>query len=151
VGQSFTDSAGRKWDVAVTAADLTACREEAGVALGRLPLDKLAEELADAEKLVAVLFVLVKDQIAKLGLTPEQFARGLDGDALEAATVAFWRAWADFSPRQTRRLVLGLVDKTLEDQRAAVDKAMEFLTSSGSAGSLEVPPGATPDPTASGR
>ena len=150
MAREFADAAGRKWSLSFTAADLTAIREGTGLTVGKMALDKLAEELSDPEQLVAVLWVLVEDQAAKVGLTPEQFARGLDGDAMEAATLGFWRAWADFCPPHPRRLILGMVDKMLEDQRAAVDKAMEtLLTSNGSAGSSGAPPASTPGPTPS--
>lgn len=150
---TFADTAGRKWVVSVTVADLKRVRQETDVELGKLPVDKLAELMADPERFVDVLWVLVQDQAAKVGVTPEQFGRSLGGDALEAADRAFWRAWADFCPRQTRRLMLGLAEKAEAERERAVDRALEELakpTSNGSATNSPGVPASTPTAGPSG-
>jgi hypothetical protein len=46
-----------------------------------------------------VLWVAVEADAIRAGVTPEQFAAGLDGDALDRAAVAFMEAVLDFFHR----------------------------------------------------
>jgi hypothetical protein len=145
--RAFKDTAGRTWVVSVTVADLKRIRQLTGIELGKLPVGKLVETLSDPETFVDVLFVLVKDQADRAGISDEQFGRSLGGDTLENASQVFWRAWADFCPSQTRRLLLGLAETAEERTRELVDKALEELrtpTTSGTPSPSPAPPGSNP-------
>jgi hypothetical protein len=126
-GQTFTDSAGRTWLVEVNAWQLKRVRQALGVELGKMSIDQLAKLVTDPEPFVDVLFVLLKDQAEKLPLTDEEFGRGLGGDGLESAVVAFWRAWADFCPSQTRPLMLRLAKEAEAMTAEAVAGGMAKL------------------------
>lgn len=80
--RSFTDTAGRTWPVAITVADLKRVRQLAGIELGKLTLQGLAELVADPATFADVIYVLVKDQADRLGVSDEQFGRSLSGDGL---------------------------------------------------------------------
>lgn len=110
----FTDNAGRVWRMSITLADLKRVRELTGVKIGDLIDDNfrpLVELLSDLEKLVDVIYVLCEPEATKLGVTAEQFGRGLFGDAIEAAAQAFQRALANFFPSRVRQMMSGLTEK----------------------------------------
>lgn len=144
--QTFRDSAGREWLVEINVWQLRRVRQSAGVELGKMPLEKLADLTADPEKFVDVLYALVKDQADKAGVSDSDFGRGLGGDGLESAVLAFWRAYAFFSPSQTRKLLLGLADRAEAMTREAVARGLaaletlDPLTSNGSATNSPGPP-----------
>lgn len=98
---TFTDHAGRTWTVAIHVAAVKRCRALASVDLYGLVDDKfegLSKLLSDPCGLVDVLYVLCKDEADKLGVSDEDFGRGLGGDSLERATAAFLEELTDFFP-----------------------------------------------------
>lgn len=141
--RAFTDTGGRIWPVSVTVADLKRVRQVLGVELGKMTLQQLAELVADPASFADVLYVLVRREHPDV--TDEQFGEALCGDPLEAASLAFWRAWADFCPSQTRPLVLALARKAAEMRAEAVEQATTILN--GSLASWPAPrAGSTPAP-----
>jgi hypothetical protein len=154
---TFTDTDGRQWRVALTAGDLRPLREHCRVEVGKLLPNKMAglgELLADPERLIDAVRVLVRGQHPEV--TDEQFGRSLGGDALEDLADAFVRALADFSPRQSRRPLLAILQKAAELETTAADRltaAVEgldpaaLLTSSVSAGSSPASSASTPAPS----
>lgn len=93
----FTDRHGREWGLTLTVADLKPLRDDlkfdvTGLASG----EQIGRVLyGDPEGLVAVLHLLAKPT----GVTPDEFADGFDGPALERAGEALLEAFADFFPR----------------------------------------------------
>jgi hypothetical protein len=162
---TFRDNAGRVWSVEINYASIKACRGLLGVdLLGLLDDDfaGLARLTADLIGLIDVLFVLCRDEAARLGVTDEDFGRALRGDALEHAADAFLADLADFFPnprvraglrgvlakgRRVRDLVLDHAEGLL----AAVDPDSEarklIASSGGSPGSSASTP--APSPSAS--
>ncbi len=88
--------------------------------------DLLARD--QAEQFVAVLWALVEPQAKALGVTPEQFAAGFDGDALDAAADAFWGAFAAFCPARARTAMLALAARAKEWAAEAAAAAEASLT-----------------------
>jgi hypothetical protein len=126
VSHEFRDQTGRAWIVNVTVPDLKRVRESTGEALGKMDLQKLLEMVADPERFVDVLFALVGGQ--RVDVTGEDFGRSLGGDSLESAQTVFLRAWADFCPSRGRTLLLTLAEKAEAHQQAAMDAAMQQLS-----------------------
>lgn len=125
----FADRHGRAWTPTVTVADLKPLREElkfdpAGLSDGR----RLFEVLyAEPEKLVAVLHLLARPK----GVSPEEFADGFDGPALERGGVALLEAFADFFPRS--RIAQAMKTAVRGAMEEADEAVITFLRSSGSA------------------
>lgn len=128
--KSFKDGAGRTWDVEIDAWLIKQVAARTGVQLARLLDDNWAlwgELVKDPVKFVDVLFVLVGDRAEKLGVSEEQFFRGLSGDPLEAAYEAFRGAFADFSPRHLRAILNAASDKAKVATERATEKALRTL------------------------
>lgn len=160
---TFCDNAGRVWSVEVNYSSIKACRGLLGVdLLGLLDDDfaGLAKLTADAIGLIDVLYVLCRDEAAKLGVTDEDFGRALRGDALEHAADAFLADLADFFPnprvragltaviakgRSVRDLMLDHAETLL----AAVDPASEARRLIASSGGSPAPSASTPGPSPS--
>ncbi len=124
---TFSDKAGREWvlDLDVTALEQVESRTE--VRLDQLLADGAAglqTLFAQPRKLVRVLWVLIEERAAKVGLTPEQFGRSFDGDALERAADALLRAVADFTPSRRRPVLLAAIAKAQELEAKAVEIAL---------------------------
>lgn len=112
---AFQDSEGNNFSVRLTVADLRTLKE-----LGAHPdellkdgLKGLAELLADAERVVSVLYALTHKQFPG-GRTPEQFAEIFDGDTLERGSLALLDAITDFIP-SSRRAALRELRAKLEE------------------------------------
>lgn len=101
----FKDEAGRDWHVFIGVAQLRKVREQTGFDGAGLLLHETFKQLGDPILLVDVLFVLLESQINAKQLTPEQFAEGFAGDAIERALDALVMAVADFLPSTQRAAV----------------------------------------------
>lgn len=161
--RQFTDLAGRVWTLAITFLEHRKIREATGVKVGDLVDDgckPLAELLGDPDRFCLVLWVLVRDQAAALGVNEEQFLKGLAGDPAEAAALRFVEALADFCPSQTRQLLLSLARKNQMVRTTAAELAaaeLEAITPDrirsalkGSASNSPESAGSIPDPGRSG-
>lgn len=98
----FKDRLGREWALDLTVGDLPAIKDALGVDLGQALRtgEGMAEFLfADPSALVRVLWVLAEQQATAKDVSPESFARGFDGPALERASDTLMGAVADFFPR----------------------------------------------------
>lgn len=121
----FTDSQKRQWVMAPTIGDIKRIRDLAGVdmfkiAEGNPP--KIADLIDDPMAFVDVLFALVKPQADEQGVSDEQFAAGLDGDAMYHATQAFWEGMADFFRNLHRQDMAAMIDQTMK----VIDRAVEI-------------------------
>ena len=117
-GREFTDSRGMVWNIWLTVGTVSYVRQQTGVLLTGMFADemKLIMELStDFEKLVNVLWAACREQADASGITAEEFAQRLGGDALGEAGEALVRATADFftSPEQ-RQAIHALLDKLSE-------------------------------------
>ena len=155
----FKDAAGREWDLRFTVATFGVVRRELGINLGDLLKPDHGEALGDLfmedpGKIGSLFWLLCEDQARAKDVGPEDFARGLDGDALWKAFDALLEARSDFSPPPLRAAIRkGLARLNGEMERAAnaaVDKALaesgstQTPTSNGSATNSAAPPAATP-------
>lgn len=166
--RSFVTTDGKEWTLSITYGTVKRLRTAAGVDFNDLSRDRwsgLGDLLADLEKFVGALWVLVESQAVAAGVAPEAFAELLDGDAIEAAANAFVGAVADFAPSQSRALLLALAAKgravadlaarTVTEEVAAVDPRtiLDRLTASASSEPASPTPASadsTPTPEPSG-
>ncbi|HEY1191911.1 MAG TPA: hypothetical protein VGE74_30045 [Gemmata sp.] len=115
----FRDNVQREWSIVIDVVEMEKVHQRTGVTIWHLLKDGLAELRAlqaNPILFVRVLYVLCEGQAEKLGVTPEQFGRGLSGDALSDAYEAFLGAYADFSPSHLRPLIRQLMAKSIVDQ-----------------------------------
>jgi hypothetical protein len=111
---TFTDNLGRSWSIEITPYEVEQLRgHELKLDLleAAVPDKSLAfyERMSDRVVLTRVLYVLLADQLEK-NLGPgktaaeygRDFAKGLGGDVLDAAALAFEAALYDFFPKPQR-------------------------------------------------
>lgn len=116
----FRDDAGREWTIRLDVRLARELRARAKYDIFGKP-EGLAAVIDNPESLVDALWVACESRARELGVTPEEFAAGLAGDTIDAATSALLEAVVDFFP-QRRRAVLRAV---LRQTEAALDLAME--------------------------
>ncbi|HNQ22490.1 MAG TPA: hypothetical protein PKK06_05290 [Phycisphaerae bacterium] len=121
--KTFTDTAGRTWTLALTIDAAKRVKGLLGVNLleldaGDPPL--LTRLGTDVILLCDVIFALVKPQADAVGVSDEQFAAALGGDAVFAAQTAFYEELMDFFRK------LGRTDlaKAVDAQRRMIDLAV---------------------------
>jgi len=129
----FKDTAGRTWTISIHVSAVKRCRAMLGVDLYGLidaKFQGLGKLLSDPCGLVDVLYVLCKDEADKLGVSDEDFGRGLGGDSLELATTAFLEELTDFFPDPRVRAGLARVMKASRELGSRMmDLAMTRLDS----------------------
>ena len=105
--QDFKDNTGRTWTLSIDVTSIKRCRERLALDLLGLIQDEfkpLAALLADPIRLVDVCYVC---STTKGDATEEDFGRGMRGEALERAAIAFQTELAGFFPdRGVRRALL---------------------------------------------
>lgn len=117
----FKDSTGQEWVFPRGYGELLRVREKLGVNL--LNAADLSRVIQDPYEFVAVLHCLLEKQLG--GKSIEQFVDLLDGDAMEAAGVAFEEAIVDFFRPGQRKAVATMLAKV----RAANQQGIEMATS----------------------
>ena len=116
----FQDTADREWNLDITIGVARKIKQELKVDLSRIVDGKVFIELScNRETLAGVLWLLVESQAERAGVTPEDFATSLGGDALDAAMDALREAIIRFTPRHQREAVRALFDKTMMAQDAS--------------------------------
>lgn len=93
--RTFTDSTGERWQINITAGSLCDVLTELGYDLS-CGIEMMPEGIGPR---VALLAVLLRDQINDRQLTERQFAQRLSGDAYGDATTCIIRELADFFSR----------------------------------------------------
>ena len=133
---TFTDTENRTWELALTIGAVKRTRAELKVNLldplgtgakrsgvkKRPPL--LTRLQLDPILLIDVIWVLVRPEADRQGITDEQFAEALGGDAAYEAFQAFMAEWRDFFQRLRRETEARAVEANLamvaaEDKRTA--------------------------------
>ena len=125
----FTDTANRRWNLAINVGTVKRVRELTDVdLLAILDRPQMLSDLAgDPVRFVDVLFVVVKPQADQMQITDEQFGEALDGSSIEAATDAFLEALVDFFPgarRATLQKVLGRAKEVSAQAEATLTRAL---------------------------
>ena len=158
----FKDAKGREWDIQINVSQTKRAREILGVSIAGLagegfkPLEDL---LNNPEALVDLLFLLVKEQAEKAGVTDIDFGSAFDGDVLQEAGMAFTEELALFirpTMRETYRRTLEKGKALQKLMAAKAEKHLEKLDLEALATKLIGPLGdapvsseSTPDPSPS--
>lgn len=133
---SFKDKFGRQWICRVDVAAIRRVRSLCNIDLansilihpdGTADTNVLQALASDPCLLVDTVFAVCKDQADRLNVTDVQFAEGLDGDTIEAATMALMEGIVEFFPLAKRRLltkILTVVQQQRQQQMSKLD-AME--------------------------
>lgn len=122
---SFEDVKGNKWSISLNIGHFLDIKTQ-------LKLDLLDDVAIPGElsTWVAILHIVLEDQIQSLGLKPRDFAKLMDGDSLQKAIDAFMESYAFFF-RQTAparsELVLGMWQKIKAVEEAKGQLAQDVL------------------------
>jgi len=161
--QTFTDNAGRTWTLSLTLGAAERVKALVGVDLlepcdaGDPPLlTRLGTEVA---LLCDVIFALIKPQADGQGVSDEQWAEAMGGDAILAAQQAFYEELTCFfrslgrrdvvKAAATQQRMIELVITANEERIDAVDPEAEVASIYGdSPTNSGPPPVSTPGPTA---
>lgn len=126
--RTFKDTEGVDWKLSIDMQSAMLIRTEVGIDILDIAEGKdLTQISGDLLVLGAVLWLLVVEQAVTLNLDEKQFFRRLDGDAIEAATVALVAECLDFFPKEKRALLKSAWDKIKNVEAKGVQKAMTLL------------------------
>lgn len=144
----------RQWKVRLTVGLCEQVKADLGIDIGNAIKDseKFTEVLiADASKIVSILWMCCEKQAVAAGITPEQFGCLFDGDVLDAATSALLESVVDFFPKALGRegMKKGLpriLAKMESETNAEIERRLNLSLSipSPSAGSTPESAGSTP-------
>lgn len=126
--RAFRDTAGRQWSVDITVETIKRVKGLVGVNLLDVVGGELAERLAtDPVLLCDVLYAVCKPDADRLGISDEEFGRGLAGDAIDEATDALLEALVDFFPKLRRKLLRTALGRLQHLHQRAVELAEKRL------------------------
>lgn len=97
----FRDALGRDWNLHITCWEERCLRELHGVDL--LDVKSFGQAVDNTAKLVECLWSLCQEKAMTVGVTEQQFLRGLAGDEFGEAREAFVQAAIDFFPNAQAR------------------------------------------------
>lgn len=121
--KTFTDNAGRDWQVCVNVDTFRRVRSVLDVNLmGAVQGDLLEELSTDPILLCNVLYVVCREQADERDVSDEDFGRAMGGDAIESATVALLEELVDFFPSRRRRVLA----RALAKLRTVEERAIEY-------------------------
>lgn len=122
--QTFTDTQGRVWTIAITVDAVKRVRALTGTDLLAVAGGDLLERLSTDPILLAdVLYACVKPEADAKQVSDIDFGRALAGDAIAAATAALLQDIVDFFPAPKRALLAKALGKLGEVQTAALAEA----------------------------
>jgi len=135
--REFIDEQGRTWGVHVDIEAIRKVRAKLGYDLTKAmdSKDNLQSLVDDVVMLVDVLHVICLEQCEHLGVTAEDFAKALYGDAISRATEALMESIIDFFPQGRGKILRQLWEKSREAaavQMAQLQAAVDALASQGS-------------------
>lgn len=132
---TFKDTAGREWSVEITFGTVKRVKALLAIDLmepqeGTPPL--ITQLGTDVQKLIDVVWVILKPQADQASVTVDEFIEALGGEASIAATDAFWERWENFfqSRRETHKAAAirgqrEILKKHTEKHRLAIVAAMD--------------------------
>jgi len=134
---TFTDTAGRVWDVRIDVETIRTIREsELKINLLEVldPKSGLLERLSDPVMLVDLLYLVCKSQADCEQISPADFGRAMAGDAIAEATDALLESLVNFCPNARLRNVQSQMLKAASRAR---DQALTAIEAKIADGSLE--------------
>ncbi|MCG3179663.1 MAG: hypothetical protein BIFFINMI_02004 [Phycisphaerae bacterium] len=115
--KSFTDTAGRSWDIVVNVDTIKRVRDLLGVNLLGIvePGNDLVDRLAEDVILVCdILFAVVKPQAGERNVSDADFGKALSGDVIDTATTALLEELIDFFPSRRRAILRQAWEKVVK-------------------------------------
>jgi hypothetical protein len=110
---TFKDSKQREYSLTLHAGKSIEIERDHGVNLRKVLDGKLIDQLdTDDSLFVRVLYELAKESADEYGISPEDFARSLNGDAMESGRLALLECLVDFSRPGERPALRTILDKT---------------------------------------
>ena len=103
---TFKLSSGQSFTLQLDTVLIRQVRAERDVDLVASDMSGLQKAASDVALLADVLWVLCRDAAVKVGITEEQFGRGIVGDTWEEARRALQYAVAHFFPKRQREIML---------------------------------------------
>ena len=104
--KTFTDNAGRSWNISVTVDAIKRVRSLLDVDLMEAAAGKLIQQLADNPVLLCdVIYCIVKPQADAKEISDEDFGKAMAGDAIDQATTAFLEDLVNFFPSRKREML----------------------------------------------
>lgn len=133
---TFTDKAGRRWEIAIHTPAIKRVRALLDVDLmDAIGGGLLARMGTDPVLLIDVLYALCEPQARAGGVSDVEFGEAFDGDVVEAAVGAFLDELLGFFRPAPRRLM----KRALERGQALMDLGMRQATTALEAGQLDGP------------
>lgn len=129
--QTFKDEQGRIWQLKATSNALKRIQEQTQINLLTLLEDKsiVAKALSDYGQFVGMLWAWCEPQADKFGVTPEQFAEDIYGDAYDASLHAFQKELPLYFPPQRRIVVEEMIRQIHQAEEAATNRVTKLLGS----------------------
>ena len=135
--RTFTDNAGRSWDVTIDVTAIKRVRDLVGVDLLEIVEGKLIDRLIrDPILLCDIVYAVCKPQADEREppVSDEEFGRAMAGDAIEHATTALLEDLVSFCPSPRDRKNLGRV---LEATNRVMERARDLVEQKLDSGELE--------------
>ena len=133
--KTFTDNAGRSWNVEINVAAIKRARTLADVNLLEVVEGTLVDRLIrDPVLLCDCLYAVCKPQADERSITDEEFGRAMAGDAIEHATAALLEELVSFCPSPRDRKTLGRVIQATQN---VMEKARDLVEQKLDSGELE--------------
>ena len=128
--KTFTDNAGRSWNISVTVDAVKRVRSLLDVDLTEAASGKLIQQLADNPVLLCdVIYCIVKPQADEREITDEDFGRAMAGDAIDQATTAFLEDLVNFFPSRKREMLQKVLVKLKNLEAIAAEVVNKRLDS----------------------
>lgn len=127
--RSFKDNEGREWTISINVTSIKKIKASSlAVDLLDIMDGKLMNRFADDPILfIDVIWLLCEEQAQKLGVTDEEFGRGMAGDALDKASEAFLEELVDFFPKSKRDPLKTVLRKSVLMQDLIMQRAILSL------------------------
>lgn len=145
--QTFKDSEGRSWNLAVNVAAIKRVRDLVKVnlyAVGDPGSTVLADLSGDPVLLVDVLYCLCKPQADAQNVTDAQFGEAMGGNAVDDATQALLEEVSDFFPKARRAVMRKILTTARALEEKAATAVVAKLDADLASGKLEKDIGLTP-------
>jgi len=118
--RQFKDTAGRTWTINLTTPDIKAVKSLLNVDMLSIK-DFVDSADQDFPMVVDVLFVLIRSEAEKLGITDIMFGRAMAGDCIEEASQALIDELIDYFPKKKREMWKNAWKKTGQVQSRLID------------------------------
>ena len=128
--KTFTDNAGRSWNISVTVDAIKRVRSLLDVDLMDAASGKLIHQLAEDPVLLCdVIYCIVKPQADEKEISDEDFGEAMAGDAIDQATSAFLEDLVNFFPSRRRVLLQKVLTKLKNLEAIAAEVVNKRLDS----------------------